>query len=91
MSGRPYTHLQLVPKKSTYPLNKQLQNVNRHTKNLGKVALIWGIALAFTLPIFRSGLRTNLTLFEFIILHTIFGPDPEYIPKEIYSKIEVWG
>ena len=43
--------------------------------------------LAFTFPIFRSGIKVNLTLVEFILNHTIFCKDPEYIPKEDYEAI----
>lgn len=52
-----------------------------------RVALVWGTVLAFSWPVFRSGLRSNITFAEFIFNHTIFGPEPEYIPEEYYARI----
>ena len=84
-------YLQPYPRKSTYLYPRPSKNVVGPTRKAwGKSVLVWGIALALALPIFRSGLRSNLTLFEFVIVHTIFGPEPEYIPKEIYSDIKEW-
>ncbi|MFH1485761.1 MAG: hypothetical protein ABIH46_06800, partial [Chloroflexota bacterium] len=40
---------------------------------------------AFTLPIFRSGMRGHLTLSQWIVNHTIFGPPVEYVPEEDYA------
>ena len=40
----------------------------------------------FTIPIFRSGGRTNLTCFQWLINHTIFGPPVEYVPEEDYAR-----
>lgn len=56
---------------------------------LGKTLLVWGVLLAFTLPIFRSGLKGNLSFFDFIRNHTIFADSkvPEYIPRENYEEI----
>ena len=39
----------------------------------------------FTLPIFRSGGRGNLTGWEWVVNHTIFGPPVEYVPEEDYQ------
>jgi hypothetical protein len=54
-----------------------------------KTLILWGVVIAFTLPIFRSGLKTNLTFFEFVKNHTIFAGNkiPEYIPREDYDSI----
>jgi len=42
------------------------------------------LVLSFTLPIFRSGGRTGLTFWGWIINHTIYGPPVEYVPEEDY-------
>jgi len=44
----------------------------------------------FTVPIFRSGGRVNLTGFQWLINHTIFGPPVEYVPEEDYA-VELSG
>lgn len=41
---------------------------------------------SFTLPIFRSGGRTELSFWEWVVNHTIFGPPVEYVPEEDYSR-----
>ena len=48
----------------------------------------WGVLLLMgsILPVFRSGLRGQLTLWEFIINHTIWGPEVEYIPEEMLTS-----
>lgn len=45
-----------------------------------------GVIAAFTVPIFRSGGRTHLTGWQWLINHTIFGPPVEYIPSESYRR-----
>ena len=42
------------------------------------------LVLSFTVPIFRSGGRTGLTFWGWIINHTIYGPPVEYVPEEDY-------
>jgi hypothetical protein len=42
------------------------------------------LALASFIPVWRSGNRTGLTLWGFVINHTIFGPPVEYVPEEDY-------
>lgn len=44
------------------------------------------VVTSFTLPIFRSGGRTGLTFWGWIINHTILGPPVEYVPEEDYAK-----
>jgi hypothetical protein len=68
--------------------NKQSKNVDKPTRKVskGKSIALWLAVLALTVPVFRSGLKTNLTLFEFIWNHTIFGDYPEYIPRENYEE-----
>lgn len=41
---------------------------------------------SFTLPIFRSGGRTELSFWQWIWNHTIFGPPVEYVPAEDYAR-----
>jgi len=41
---------------------------------------------SFTLPIFRSGGRTGLSFWQWVVNHTIFGPSVEYVPEEDYSR-----
>lgn len=52
------------------------------TKNK-EIALMGFVALSLV-PIWRSGLRQNMNLWEWIINHTVFGPPSEYIPEEYY-------
>ena len=53
------------------------------------LVLLGGLAL---IPVWRSGLRTNLSFYEFIIEHTIFSPhEVEYIPEELLTKGETNG
>jgi len=75
------------PKRSTSLSKKLSSNVDKPSYNLSKTLLVWGIVLAFTLPVWRSGLKSNLTLWQFIVNHTVFGDEPEFIPKEDYEKI----
>ncbi len=50
-----------------------------------KFFIVAGIVASFCLPIFRSGGKTNLNFWGWIINHTIFaGPGPEYVPEEDY-------
>jgi hypothetical protein len=44
----------------------------------------WGVlaVAAFTVPIFRSGGKSGLTFWGFIINHTIWGSPVEYVPEE---------
>lgn len=41
---------------------------------------------SFTLPVFRSGGRTDLTFWGWVKNHTIFGPPVEYVPAEDYAR-----
>jgi len=41
---------------------------------------------SFALPIFRSGGRTELSFWEWVWNHTIFGPAVEYVPAEDYAR-----
>jgi hypothetical protein len=58
--------------------------------NRAKFLIGAGIVAFFTVPIFRSGGRTNLTMFQWIVNHSIFGPAVEYVPLEQYEE-EVKG
>lgn len=45
------------------------------------------LGLALTIPVFRSGGKTNLTFFGWLRNHTIFAPaGPEYVPRESYME-----
>jgi len=48
-----------------------------------KVLIVSFIAFSF-LPIWRSGLRENMILWEWIANHTVFGAPSEYIPEKYY-------
>lgn len=50
---------------------------------ISKVLFALGGIAAFTVPVFSSGLRRNLTFARFIYNHTIFGDFPLYVPREI--------
>jgi len=50
------------------------------------LAITFLIVESFTLPIFTSGGRTNLTFWGWIINHTVFGPPVEYVPEEDYAR-----
>ncbi len=52
------------------------------------LVILGGLAL---LPVWRSGLRENLSLYEFIIEHTIWGHDVTYIPEELLTQGETKG
>ena len=55
-------------------------------KTWEKVAVGAVVVASFTLPIFRSGGRTGLTFWGWVINHTIFGPAVEYVPEESYRR-----
>ena len=56
----------------------------------GTILVILG-ALAL-IPIWRSGLRENMSFYEFIISHTVFSPNAvEYIPEEYLTRGETLG
>ena len=40
----------------------------------------------FTIPIFRSGGRSNLTGFQWLKEHTVFGSPIQYVPSEDYAR-----
>ena len=50
------------------------------------LAVTFLIVEAFTLPIFRSGGRTGLSFFGWVVNHTGFGPAVEYVPEEDYAR-----
>ncbi len=50
------------------------------------VAVILGLGVLGSLPVWSCGLRKRLTFYEFVLDHTIFGPDPEYVPQELYTQ-----
>ncbi|KKN48233.1 hypothetical protein LCGC14_0654950 [marine sediment metagenome] len=57
-----------------------------------KAVLIIGLAFLSLLPVWRSGLRENMNLFEFVMVHTIFSPyDVTYVPEEYLTRGEIEG
>jgi len=50
------------------------------------LAITLVIVESLTLPIFRSGGRTGLTFWGWVVNHTIFGPPVEYVPEEDYAR-----
>lgn len=50
------------------------------------LAITFLIVESFTLPIFHSGGRTNLTAFQWIKEHTIWGSPIQYVPEESYRR-----
>lgn len=55
-------------------------------KPTGNQILAFSLLLASFLPIWRSGGRTGLTFWGWVINHTIFGKPVEYVPFESYSR-----
>lgn len=49
-------------------------------------AVILGLGVLGSLPVWSCGMRRHLTFWEFILDHTVFGPEPEYIPEELYTQ-----
>ncbi len=64
---------------------RQSDNARKHTTDTTKAVVILVAVLAFTLPIFRSGLKTNLTFVQWLKNHTVFGDPVEFIPREDYE------
>lgn len=82
-------HLAYIEKQIQLAVGKKLNPLKRkspQSKNTGKVVCLFLFAAALTLPVFRSGLRTNLTFVEWILNHTIWGPKVEYVPEERYME-----
>ena len=40
----------------------------------------------FTVPIFRSGSRSELTMWQWLKNHTVYGPPVAYVPEEDYKR-----
>jgi len=55
------------------------------------VAVIIGLGLLGLIPVWRSGLRENLNFYQFIGAHTIWGPEPTYVPEEYLTQGETNG
>jgi hypothetical protein len=49
------------------------------------IAVLLGSATL--LPVWRSGGRTGLTFWGFLLNHTVFGPPIEYVPEEDYAAL----
>lgn len=55
-------------------------------KSNPKLFFLGALGFATFLPVFRSGGRTGLSLWGWIINHTIWGPPVEYVPEEDYAR-----
>ena len=66
---------------------RPVRHTARNKVNWAGVIALGLVVAAFTVPVWRSGLRANLTFFQFVVNHTIWGPPVEYIPEEDYTKI----
>jgi len=51
---------------------------------ISKDLVLLAAAISF-LPVWRCGLRGDLTFWQFVQEHTIWGHDVEYIPEEFYG------
>ncbi len=53
---------------------------------LPALGITYLIIATFTIPMFRSGGRGDLTAFDWIKEHTIFGSPVQYVPEEDYAR-----
>ena len=53
---------------------------------LKALGITYLIVAVFTVPGFRSGGRGNLTAFDWIKEHTIWGSPVQYVPEEDYAR-----
>ena len=76
---------------------KPVLGLNRHSNPSSKclvnvIGKNWATALvlvgvvAFTWKVFRCGGRGNLTMFGWLVEHTVFGSPIQYIPTEDYAR-----
>ena len=79
--------LQQSPRRSTSAQKLQSGSAKNPTKSISRTILVWGLLFAFTLPLFRSGLKSQLTFAQWVWNHTIFGDPVEFIPRENYEEI----
>lgn len=88
MKTSPQKNLKVAnPKIKTIAYNSRSHNPTGETPpTLVNTILVWSLVLFSTLPIFRSGLRSGMTGWEWIWNHTIFGPTVEYVPIENYLQ-----
>lgn len=82
-----YTTLQPNRKRNTSPLPRQSGKQGKPSRNIGKTILVWAIVLSMVLPVWRSGLKGNLTFLAWVKNHTIWGDPVEFIPREDYERI----
>ena len=52
------------------------------------LVILAGLALV---PVWRCGIRENLSFYEFVLEHTIWGHEVEYIPEELLTRGETEG
>ncbi len=59
---------------------------------MSKATILVILGALALLPVWRSGLRENMSFYEFIIAHTTFSPyDVTYVPEEYLSRGESSG
>ena len=59
---------------------------------MSKGAILVILAGLGLLPVWRCGVRENLSFYEFVGEHTIFSPhEVEYIPEELLTRGETEG
>ena len=49
-------------------------------------AILGGLTLLAMIPIWRSGLKENMTFPQFVGAHTVGGEYPEYIPEDMLNS-----
>ena len=82
---------------NTSPMKRLASGQGKHTDKFGlvkpddsleirnwKILGVWLLVIAFTWPVFRSGGRSGLTMFDWIREHSIWGSPVQYVPAEDY-------
>jgi hypothetical protein len=87
MAYRHYGSYGLSLRRNTFPSNKPSRRQERPGKLHIPVEVVPILIIASFLPVWRSGLKYNLTFWGFIYNHTVFAPDPEFLPREDYAGI----
>ena len=56
----------------------------------GEKTVLAGFAVLSLIPIWRSGLREDMNLWQWVANHTVFGPPSEYVPEKYYIPKKEW-
>ena len=88
MRGNPSTGYLPSLRKNTSPQKKRPSGMSKRRETLlrSEYIILGAVALTF-LRVWRSGLKTHLNLWEFIMNHTIWGDPVEYVPEENYEEL----